>query len=76
MLSRIWKFTLVWVAMAAIVLQSTIAPALAVPYGAGPPTLAAATQLPQPDPKFAGKVGNTYKDSVPSYPQPIGSTGR
>jgi arylsulfatase A-like enzyme len=71
MLSRIWKFTLAWVAMAAIVLQSTIAPALAVPYGAGPPTLAAATQLPQPDPKFAGKVGNTYKDSVPSYPQPI-----
>jgi arylsulfatase A-like enzyme len=71
MLSRIWKFTLAWVAMAAIVLQSTIAPALAVPYGAGPPTLAAATQLPQPDPKFAGKVGDTYKDSVPSYPQPI-----
>jgi hypothetical protein len=35
------------------------------------PTLAAATQLPQPDPKFAGKVGETYKDSVPSYPQPL-----
>jgi len=71
MLSRIWKFTLVWVAIAALVLQSTVAPALAVPYYAAPLTLAAATQLPQPDPKFMGKIGETYKDSVPSYPLPI-----
>jgi arylsulfatase A-like enzyme len=35
------------------------------------PTLAAATQLPQPDPKFTGKIGDTYKDSVPSYPAPL-----
>jgi arylsulfatase len=71
MLSRIWKFTLAWGVMVAIVLQGTVAPALAVPYGAPSPTLAAATQLPQPDSKFTGKVGTTYKDSVPSYPQPI-----
>jgi arylsulfatase A-like enzyme len=29
------------------------------------------TQLPQPDPAFKGKVGETYKDSTPSYPQPV-----
>jgi len=28
-------------------------------------------QLPKPDPEFKGKVGKTYKDSVPSYPSPI-----
>lgn len=28
-------------------------------------------QLPKPDPKFAGRIGQTYQDSVPSYPQPI-----
>jgi len=71
MLKRIWKFTLAWVVMVALVLQSTVAPALAVPYSATSPTLAAAVQLPQPDPKFAGKVGDTYTDSVPNYPPPI-----
>lgn len=71
MLSRIWKFPLAWLVIAAIALQSTAAPALAVPYSAPQITLAAATQLPQPDPKFTGKIGDTYKDSVPSYPQPI-----
>lgn len=71
MFSRIWKFSLAWVAIVAIALQSATAPALAVSHGPGQPTLAAAVQLPQPDPKFAGKVGETYKDSVPSYPQPI-----
>jgi arylsulfatase A-like enzyme len=29
------------------------------------------TQLPQPDPKFGGQVGDTYKNSTPSYPLPI-----
>jgi len=29
------------------------------------------TQLPKPDPVFKGKVGKTYKDSVPSYPEPV-----
>ncbi len=29
------------------------------------------TQLPRPDPAFKGKVGETYKDSTPSYPQPV-----
>lgn len=28
-------------------------------------------QLPQPDPVFNGKIGETYKDSTPSYPLPI-----
>jgi hypothetical protein len=27
--------------------------------------------LPQPDPVFKGKIGETYKDSTPSYPQPV-----
>jgi arylsulfatase A-like enzyme len=29
------------------------------------------TQLPQPDPMFRGTIGETYKDSTPSYPLPI-----
>lgn len=29
------------------------------------------TQLPQPDPKFNGKIGETYTDSTPSYPLPL-----
>jgi arylsulfatase len=29
------------------------------------------TQLPRPDPEFKGKVGETYKDSTPSYPAPV-----
>ena len=33
-----------------------------------PPASAAATQLPKPDPAFNGKIGETYKDSTPSYP--------
>lgn len=32
---------------------------------------AADTQLPKPDPQFKGKIGETYKDSTPSYPQPV-----
>jgi arylsulfatase len=35
------------------------------------PAKAAGSQLPKPDPEFKGKVGETYKDSTPSYPQPI-----
>ncbi len=31
----------------------------------------AGTALPKPDPAFKGKVGRTYKDSTPSYPQPV-----
>jgi hypothetical protein len=34
-------------------------------------TAVVGTQLPQPDPAFKGKVGETYKDSTPSYPQPV-----
>ncbi len=34
-------------------------------------TVASGAQLPQPDPAFKGKIGQTYKDSTPSYPQPV-----
>jgi arylsulfatase A-like enzyme len=27
--------------------------------------------IPKPDPEFKGKIGETLKDSIPSYPQPI-----
>jgi arylsulfatase len=29
------------------------------------------TQLPKPDPAFKGKIGQTYKDSTPSFPMPV-----
>ncbi len=29
------------------------------------------THLPEPDPEFQGKIGETYKDSTPDYPQPV-----
>src|SRR5262245_57843816 len=32
---------------------------------------AAGAQLPKPDPEFKGKIGETYKDSMPKYPQPL-----
>ena len=28
------------------------------------------SQLPKPDPEFKGKIGETYKDSTPSFPRP------
>ena len=31
----------------------------------------AGKQLPKPDPEFKGKIGETYKDSTPSFPQPL-----
>jgi arylsulfatase len=31
----------------------------------------AQSQLPQPDPDFKGTIGETFKDSTPSYPQPV-----
>jgi arylsulfatase len=30
-----------------------------------------AGQLPKPDPEFRGKIGETYRDSTPSYPLPV-----
>jgi len=29
------------------------------------------SQLPIPDPAFKGKIGETYRDSTPDYPQPV-----
>jgi arylsulfatase len=31
----------------------------------------AGTQLPRPDPEFKGKIGESYKNSTPSFPQPV-----
>ncbi|MEW4570670.1 arylsulfatase [Tautonia sp. JC769] len=28
-------------------------------------------QLPRPDPEFGGKIGRTYADSTPDYPEPV-----
>jgi arylsulfatase len=36
-----------------------------------PSVSSAGLQLPQPDPAFKGKIGETYKDSTPSYPLPV-----
>lgn len=36
-----------------------------------PQFLWAQSQLPIPDPPFQGKIGETIKDSAPSYPQPV-----
>ena len=35
------------------------------------PDGAAGTRLPRPDPAFKGKIGETYRDSSPSYPIPV-----
>ena len=35
------------------------------------PSQADGLQLPKPDPGFKGKIGETYKDSTPSFPQPL-----
>lgn len=35
------------------------------------PAPPAGTQLPQPDPAFTGAIGEIYKNSTPSYPQPV-----
>src|SRR5262245_31088175 len=43
-----------------------IALGVAFAFGAG-----AADVLPKPDPPFKGKIGETIKDSTPSYPQPL-----
>jgi arylsulfatase len=45
-------------------------PTLAQDRG-GPPAASDGRQLPRPDPAFGGKVGETIKDSTPSYPQPV-----
>lgn len=36
-----------------------------------PALVAAQDALPIPDPAFKGKIGQTYKDSTPSYPRPV-----
>jgi arylsulfatase A-like enzyme len=53
MLHRVWKFTLAWVAIAALVLQAAVPPALAQEI------------LPHPPKPFSGKMGLTYKTSEP-----------
>ena len=36
-----------------------------------PSAQADGAQLPKPDPEFKGKIGETFKDSTPSFPQPV-----
>lgn len=38
---------------------------------AGASQASAQSALPKPDPAFTGKVGDTYRDSTPSYPLPV-----
>jgi arylsulfatase len=38
---------------------------------AQPPIVPPGSQLPQPDPAFRGKIGETFADSTPSFPQPV-----
>ncbi len=35
------------------------------------PSAGGRTQLPQPDPAFRGKIGETFQDSTPDFPQPV-----
>ena len=35
------------------------------------PILLAQESLPQPDPVFEGKIGKTFEDSIPDFPQPV-----
>jgi arylsulfatase len=37
----------------------------------GQPAPGGGLQLPRPDPEFKGKIGETFKDSTPSYPRPV-----
>jgi hypothetical protein len=39
--------------------------------GGMPAPEATSAVLPRPDPAFKGKIGETYKDSTPSYPQAV-----
>ena len=36
-----------------------------------PAVAADGARLPKPDPAFKGKIGETYKDSTPDYPEPL-----
>lgn len=44
-------------------------PTIAQSKAAPPKT--AGTQIPQPDPEFKGKIGETFQDSTPDYPLPV-----
>jgi arylsulfatase len=41
------------------------------PAAASVPAVTSGTRLPKPDPDFQGKIGETLKDSTPSYPLPL-----
>lgn len=43
---------------------------VAMAMGLGP-SVSSETVLPQPAPPFAGKIGETYADSVPAFPKPV-----
>lgn len=56
-----------WMANAAIMILSSI-PLIVV---AQEPTAIKRDQLPIPDPAFGGKIGKTFEDSKPDFPQPV-----
>ncbi len=71
-------FALAVLCMSAAATGWSVASSAPASPGAGKPTRLEepnsardGSQLPRPDPKFEGKIGKTYRDSTPSYPQPI-----
>jgi arylsulfatase len=53
-------------------LTSMLRVAVAILFGFSfAPALFGQLQLPQADPAFTGKIGETYKDSQPDYPKSI-----
>jgi arylsulfatase A-like enzyme len=58
-------------AAGALLISLASSTALAQVRAADGPVGLSGTQLPKQDPEFKGKVGETLKDSTPSYPQPL-----
>ena len=73
-MKRIWNLSLPWVFAAVCgvigwrLAMDQSSPALALDQ---PVANLNGLQLPKPDPVFQGKIGQTYKDSTPNYPQPV-----
>jgi arylsulfatase A-like enzyme len=44
---------------------------MVLPVAFAATAMADGEQLPQPDPAFAGKIGETYRESTPNYPLPV-----
>ena len=55
----------------ATVVMSLVLTCSARAANSAPPSAQANSALPRPTPPFKGKIGKTFKDSVPDFPQPI-----